>query len=127
MKQYPADRIRNVGLFSHGGAGKTSLTEALLFDAKAINRLGRVEDGTTVADFDPDEIKRHISVSTAVARRPSTTIEVAPVPQRSSPPRLTNRSAIASTSSASGPAIANTGNASATAIPHVWAISAAIH
>ena len=67
MKQYPADRIRNVGLFSHGGAGKTSLTEALLFDAKAIGRLGRVEDGTTVADFDPDEIKRHISVSTAVA------------------------------------------------------------
>lgn len=67
MKQYPPDRIRNVGLFSHGGAGKTSLTEALLFDAKVINRLGRVEDGTTTSDFDPDEIKRHISVSTAVA------------------------------------------------------------
>ncbi len=67
MKQYPADRIRNVGLFSHGGAGKTSLTEALLFDAKAITRLGRVEEGNTVADFDPDEIKRRISVSTAVA------------------------------------------------------------
>ncbi|CAA9553871.1 MAG: Elongation factor G-like protein TM_1651 [uncultured Thermomicrobiales bacterium] len=67
MKQYPADRIRNVGLFSHGGAGKTSLTEALLFDTKAISRLGRVEDGTTVSDFDPDEVKRHISVSTAVA------------------------------------------------------------
>ncbi len=67
MKQYPADRIRNVGLFSHGGAGKTSLAEALLFDTKAITRLGRVEDGNTVCDFDPDETKRHISVSTAVA------------------------------------------------------------
>ncbi|MEA2584179.1 MAG: elongation factor [Thermomicrobiales bacterium] len=67
MKQYSADRIRNVGLFSHGGAGKTSLTEALLFDTKAITRLGRVEDGNTVADFDPDEIKRHISVNAAVA------------------------------------------------------------
>ncbi|MDP9365490.1 MAG: elongation factor G [Chloroflexota bacterium] len=66
MKQYPADRIRNVGLFSHGGAGKTSLTEALLFDAKATTRLGRVEEGNTVSDFDPDEIKRRISVSTGV-------------------------------------------------------------
>ena len=67
MKQYPADRIRNVGLFSHGGAGKTSLTEALLFDSKAITRLGRVEEGNTVSDFDPDEVKRRISVSTTVA------------------------------------------------------------
>lgn len=66
MKQYAADQIRNVGLFSHGGAGKTSLAEALLFDTKAITRLGRVEDGNTVSDFDPDEIKRHISVSTSV-------------------------------------------------------------
>ncbi|MGH2560115.1 MAG: elongation factor G [Thermomicrobiales bacterium] len=67
MKQYPADCIRNIGLFSHGGAGKTSLAEALLFDTKAITRLGRVEDGNTVCDFDPDEIKRTISVSTSVA------------------------------------------------------------
>ncbi|MGH2533963.1 MAG: elongation factor G [Thermomicrobiales bacterium] len=67
MKHYPAERIRNVGLFSHGGAGKTSLAEALLFDTKAITRLGRVEDGNTVCDFDPDEIKRTISVSTTVA------------------------------------------------------------
>ncbi|MBA3337579.1 MAG: elongation factor G [Chloroflexia bacterium] len=66
MKQYPAERIRNVGLFSHGGAGKTSLVEALAFDTKTIQRLGRVEDGTTISDFDPDEIKRHISVSGAV-------------------------------------------------------------
>ena len=58
LRQYPADRIRNVGLFGHGGAGKTSLAEALLFDTKATTRLGRVEEGNTVADYDPDEIKR---------------------------------------------------------------------
>ena len=67
MKQYPADRIRNVGLFAHGGAGKTSLAEALLFDTKATTRLGRVDEGNTVTDYDPDEIKRRISVSLAVA------------------------------------------------------------
>src|SRR5436853_491179 len=66
LKQYPAERIRNVGLFSHGGAGKTSLAEALLFDTGAITRLGRVEEGNTVSDFDPDEVKRHISVSAAI-------------------------------------------------------------
>jgi elongation factor G len=67
VKQYPADRIRNVGLFAHGGAGKTSLAEALLFDSKATTRLGRVDEGNTVTDYDPDEIKRRISVSTALA------------------------------------------------------------
>ncbi|MCC6312367.1 MAG: elongation factor G [Thermomicrobiales bacterium] len=67
MKQYPADRIRNVGVFGHAGAGKTSLAEALLFDTKATTRLGRVDEGNTVTDFDPDEIKRRISVSAALA------------------------------------------------------------
>jgi elongation factor G len=67
VKQYPADRIRNIGLFAHGGAGKTSLTEACLFTSKATTRLGKVEEGNTVTDYDPDEIKRHISVSAAVA------------------------------------------------------------
>ena len=66
LKQYAPDHIRNVGFFSHGGAGKTSLAEALLFDSGAITRLGRVEEGNTASDFDPDEIKRHISVSLAV-------------------------------------------------------------
>ena len=67
MRSYRTEQIRNVGLFSHGGAGKTSLTEALLFTCKAINRLGRVDEGSTVSDYDPDEVKRHISVNTSVA------------------------------------------------------------
>ncbi len=66
MRSFRTEQIRNVGLFSHGGAGKTSLTEALLFTGKAINRLGRVDEGNTVSDYDPDEVKRHISVNTSV-------------------------------------------------------------
>jgi len=67
MKTYEPAQIRNVGLFSHGGAGKTSLVEAMLHTAGAVNRLGSVEDGTATTDFDPDEQKRHMSVSLAVA------------------------------------------------------------
>ena len=67
MKEYQAEQIRNIGLFSHGGAGKTSLAEAMLFQSGAINRLGRVEEGSTTTDHDPDEIKRRISVSSALA------------------------------------------------------------
>jgi elongation factor G len=67
MKQYNTAQIRNVGLFSHGGAGKTSLLEAMLFTSKAINRLGRVDEGNTVSDHDPDEIKRHISIQLTIA------------------------------------------------------------
>ena len=66
MKQYPPERLRNVVLLSHGGAGKTSLAEAMLYTAKATTRLGRVEEGNTVSDWDPDEVKRHISISTSV-------------------------------------------------------------
>jgi len=66
LRQYAPERIRNVGLFAHGGAGKTSLTEALLFDSGALGRLGRVEEGTTASDHDPDEIRRHTSISAAV-------------------------------------------------------------
>jgi len=60
-------KIRNIGIVGHGGVGKTSLVEGMLFAAGAVNRLGRVDDGTTTTDFDPDEIKRKISLSTSVA------------------------------------------------------------
>src|SRR3989337_709725 len=60
-------KIRNVGFVGHGGVGKTSLVEALLFSAGATTRLGKVDDGSTTTDFDPDEVKRKISLNTAVA------------------------------------------------------------
>ncbi len=67
MQQNGVEAIRNVGLFGHQGSGKTSLTEALLYVAGAIDRLGRTDDGTTVCDFDTEEQKRHISINTAIA------------------------------------------------------------
>jgi elongation factor G len=67
VKRYSSDRIRNVAVAGHGGTGKTSLVEAALFAAKAIDRLGRVEDGTTTTDFDPEEVRRKITVSAAPA------------------------------------------------------------
>jgi elongation factor G len=66
MKEYATENIRNVALIGHGSTGKTSLSEAMLFDAKAINRLGRVDDGNTTSDFDPDEARRGFSVSLSV-------------------------------------------------------------
>jgi len=67
MKEYAPAQLRNVALFSHGGAGKTTLSEALLYRAGAITRMGSVGDGNTTTDFDPEELKRQMSVSLAVA------------------------------------------------------------
>ena len=66
MKQYAPENIRNLVLLSHCGAGKTSLSEAVLFTAKAITRWGKVDDGTTTSDYDHDEIKRKISINLAI-------------------------------------------------------------
>src|SRR3981189_2334406 len=63
----PADRIRNVVLVGHRGAGKTSLHEALLFEAGATTRLGSVPDASTVSDHDPDEQSRQMSISAALS------------------------------------------------------------
>ncbi|MEA2354205.1 MAG: elongation factor, partial [Solirubrobacteraceae bacterium] len=65
--RYSADRIRNVALVGHRGAGKTSLNEALLFEAGAINRLGSVVDKSTTSDSDPDEQARQMSISAALS------------------------------------------------------------
>jgi elongation factor G len=63
MPKYGLDNIHNTVLLSHGGAGKTSLAEAMLFNAGAISRLGKVDDGSATSDYDPDEIKRKISIN----------------------------------------------------------------
>ena len=65
--KYPVEKIRNICLMGHGGDGKTSLMEAMLFFTGAIDRLGKTYDGNTVSDFDPEEIKRTMSVSASLA------------------------------------------------------------
>jgi elongation factor G len=67
MKVYPGSEIRNVAVVGHNDTGKTTLVSQLLFNAGAVNRLGRVDDGTTTTDFDQDEIERKHSISTAIA------------------------------------------------------------
>jgi len=66
MGKYDTAKLRNLGIVAHGGAGKTSLTEAILFNTGMIDRLGRVDDGTSSMDFEPEEIKRHITISSSL-------------------------------------------------------------
>jgi len=67
LQVYTSEKLRNIGILAHGGAGKTSLTEALLFNAGHTTRLGKVDEGTTVTDYLPEEIKRKVTVSTTLA------------------------------------------------------------
>lgn len=67
MNPYSPELIHNIGIFGHGGCGKTTLVEALLYTAHATTRLGRVEEGNTVSDYDPDEKERRQSINLAVA------------------------------------------------------------
>jgi elongation factor G len=67
MANIDVDKIRNVAVIAHGGAGKTMLVEAMLFDSGSINRLGNVEDGTTTTDYEPEEIARKITITSSLA------------------------------------------------------------
>ena len=67
LKDYTGDKIRNVAVIAHGGAGKTSVTEALLYRSGAITRMGSTADSNTVSDFEPEEIKRKSSISMSIA------------------------------------------------------------
>lgn len=66
MKLYTSEKIRNVGFFSHGGAGKTSLIEAIMFNAGVLNRLGKVSEGNTISDYHSEEIKHNMSINTSL-------------------------------------------------------------
>ncbi len=67
MKVYSSKNIRNIGIMAHGGAGKTTLAEAMLFNSGAIKRLGKVDEGNTTTDYLPEEIERQITISLALA------------------------------------------------------------
>ena len=66
MKVYTTDKIRNVVILGHGGAGKTSLVEAMAYMGGITSRLGSVAEGNTISDFDKEEIKRKFSISTSM-------------------------------------------------------------
>ena len=66
MKVYASEKVRNVVLLGHGGVGKTTIAEAMLYASGAISRQGKVSDGNTVSDFDPEEGKRKFSINTSL-------------------------------------------------------------
>jgi translation elongation factor 2 (EF-2/EF-G) len=66
MKTYRTENLRNIVLVGHNGSGKTTLTEAMLFISGATTRMGRVEEGNTVSDFDEEEIRRRLSIYTSL-------------------------------------------------------------
>jgi len=66
MKVYTSEQIRNVALISHVGAGKTSLIDAALYDSGAATRQGKVDEGSSIADYDPDELKRRMTLHAKV-------------------------------------------------------------
>jgi elongation factor G len=72
MKIYTSDKLRNVVLLGHGGSGKTSLAEAMLFDTGAVNRLGSVDEGTSVSDWDDEERRRGKDTSSTYWTPPAT-------------------------------------------------------
>lgn len=76
MKDYLANEIRNIAIIGHSGEGKTSLTEALLYNAKAIDRIGKTADGNTVSDYDREEIQRKISVALSVCHLESDGVKI---------------------------------------------------
>ena len=68
MKKYAVENIRNVGLFGHGGDGKTSLAEAILFTTGENNRLGRVDDGSSLMDYEPEEVQKRMTLTASFAQ-----------------------------------------------------------
>ncbi len=66
MKEFLTGQIRNVALAGHSHSGKTSLLEAILYNLKLSDRLGKVEDGNTVSDYDPEEVRRKISINASL-------------------------------------------------------------
>ena len=68
MKKYEAESIRNVGLYGHGSDGKTSLAEAILFATGESNRLGRVDDGSSLMDYEPEEVERKMTLTASLAQ-----------------------------------------------------------